>query len=70
MDLTFRSMEDSGAKSYLNCTILPQEVSEKININTWLGERCCDILAKNMAVLCPCPKKNLPEVKLKSCGLT
>lgn len=56
MDLTSRSMEDSGTESYLNYTILPQEVSEEININMWLKERC-DILTKNVAAFCPCPKK-------------
>lgn len=42
-----------------------QEVSERCNTSNWARDQSCDILAKNMADFCSCPK-NLPEVKLKS----
>jgi hypothetical protein len=40
-----------------------------MNISKWPLDHSCDILSKNMAAFCPCPK-NLPEAKLKSFGLT
>ena len=40
MGHTSRSMEDSGAKSYLNCLELAQEVSEKKNLIFFLEIIC------------------------------
>jgi hypothetical protein len=38
------------------------------NISNWPRDNFYDILVKNVAAFCPCPK-NLPEAKLKSFGL-
>ena len=64
---TSRSMEDSGVKSDLNCRNLTQVVSEE-NSSMLPRNYSCDILVKNMAAFCPCPK-SLPEVKVKRLGL-
>ena len=54
-----RSMEDRGAKSYVNYRGLTQEVSEE---NFSMLPRDCshDILVKEVAAFCHCPK-SLPE---------
>lgn len=46
MGHTSRSMEDRGAKSYLNCQGLTQEVSEE-NFSMLLRNHC-DILVKKV----------------------
>ena len=53
---TSRSMEDSGAEGDLNCGGLAQEVSEE-NFNMLPRDHSCEILVKNVAALCPCPKR-------------
>ena len=45
-----------------------QEVLEGNNISKWARGLFCDILAKNAAVFCPCPK-DMPEADLESNGL-
>lgn len=62
-------MEDSVAEGGLNCEVLAQEVSEKMNVIMWPRGHSCDLLAKNVAAFCPCPKR-LPEARLKSFRLT
>ena len=58
-------MKDSGAESNLNCGgLLAQEVSEKKNFSMWPRDCSRDVLVKNVAAFCPCPK-NLPEAKVK-----
>lgn len=42
-----------------------QEVSEGKNISKWPRDHSCNILSKNMAAFCHCPK-NVPEAKLKN----
>lgn len=46
-------------------TVNTQGVSYGYNTSNCARDQSCDILVKNMADLCSCPK-NLPEVKLKS----
>ena len=53
----WRSKEDSAEGSPA------QDVSEAKNISKWLRVLSCDVLAKNVATFCPCPK-DLPEVKM------
>ena len=60
-------MEDSGVKSDLNCRNLAQVVSEE-NSSMLPRNHSYDILVKNMAAFCLCPK-SLPEVKVKRFGL-
>ena len=60
-------MEDSDAKSYLNCWKFTQELSEK-NVSMLPRNHSWDVLVKNVAAFCPCPK-SLPEAKVKSFGL-
>ena len=60
-------MGNSGADRNVGCDSPAQEVSERKNISKWPREHSCDILAKSVAVLCPC-LKNPPEAKLKSLG--
>ena len=58
MGHTSRSMEDSGAKSYLNCWRLTEKILE--NKFSILPRDCyCDILVKKVACL-----KSLPEAKV------
>ena len=49
-------MEDSGAKSYLNCEGLAQEVSEEKNFSMLPRDHSCDILVIFGCFL-PLPKK-------------
>ena len=44
------SMEDSDAECDLNCGA--QKVSEQKNFSMRLRLCCCDILVKNMTILC------------------
>ena len=60
-------MKDCGAKCYVSCVELTQEVSEK-NISTLTGDCFCDILVKKVAAFCPCLKSQ-PEAKMKSFGI-
>lgn len=60
-------MEDS-IKGDLNCGSPAQEVSEGRDISKWPKGCSGDILVKNVPAFCLSPK-NLPEAKLKSCGL-
>ena len=62
---TSRSLKESGTECDLNCGCLNQEVSEKKNFSMLPRDRSCDILMKNVAAFCPCPK-SLPEAKVKS----
>ena len=55
------SMEDS-AQGDLNCESPAQK---KVSEVKRLRDHSCDVLAKNEASFCPCPK-NLSEAKLKS----
>ena len=41
-----------------------QEVLAGNNISSWTGDHSCDILAKNVAAFCLCPK-NLPATEFK-----
>lgn len=59
-------MEDS-AESELKCGDPVQQVLEGKN-RKWPRDHSCDILAKNMAAFCLCPKY-LTEAKFKSLGL-
>ena len=61
-------MKDSGAANDLNCRDLTQDLSEK-NVSLWPRDSSCDILMKNGTSFSSCPKKNMPEAKLKSYGL-
>lgn len=63
-----RNMEDTGVEHDLNCADQAQEVSGEMNFSMRPIDCSCDILVKNVAAFCPCPK-NLPEAKLKSFGL-
>ena len=67
MGHTSRSMKDSGAESDLNCRGPVQETSEEKNIIIWPKDLSDDILVKNVATFCSCPK-SLPETKLKNVG--
>ena len=59
-----RNIEDSGAKGGLNWIgLLAQGVSMEKYVACF-----CDILVKNMAALCYCPK-NLSEAKVKKLRL-
>jgi hypothetical protein len=60
-------MEDFFTQSDLNCADLAQEVSVE-NFSMWLRDCFCNILVKNVATFCPCPK-SLPEAKVKSLRL-
>lgn len=64
-----RNIEDIGAGGDLNFWGLGQEVSEEKNVNMWPRDCFCDVLVKNMAAFCPCPK-NLPEAKVKRFRIT
>ena len=55
MGHTSRSIENSGAEGDLNCGASIKRFSEK-NFSMLLRDRSCDILAKNVAAFCPCPK--------------
>ncbi|EGV99656.1 hypothetical protein I79_011649 [Cricetulus griseus] len=50
-------MEVSGAKSYLNCWGLTQEVPEE-NFIMLPKYSSCDILVKKVAAFCPGPKES------------
>ena len=63
-----RSVEDNSVKSNVDYWESNQAVSESKNISEWAKDNCCNILSKNMADLCSCPK-NFPEAKLKSFSL-
>ena len=69
-------MEDSGVQGDVNCRVLAQQVSEAKNFSMLPRDPSCDILVKNVAAFCPCPKqtkkqtnKKLPKTKLKCFGL-
>ena len=62
-------MKDNSAKGNLDNSGTAQEVSERKNISKWPTGHSYDILAKNIATFSPCPR-DLPEVELKSFGLT
>ena len=49
-----RSMKDSVPKYVLNSGDLAQEVSEKKTFSMWPLDWFCDILVRNVAVLCHC----------------
>ena len=61
-------MKDSNDKSYLNCVVLAQEVSEEKKFSILLTVHSSDILVTNMTAFCLCPK-SLPEAMVKSFGL-
>lgn len=50
------NIEDSGAEYDLNCGSLDQEISKKKNVSMRPRDLSCDILMKNEAAFCPCPK--------------
>ena len=54
MGHTNRSMEDGGAKNYLNCGVLAQEVLEE-SFSMLLRDYSCDILVKEVTTFCFCP---------------
>ena len=56
--------EDFVSEGDLNCGSLFLEVSEEKNFSMWLRDCFCDILVKNVAAFCHCPK-NLLENKVK-----
>ena len=68
MNYPNRNIEDKGGEGDLNWGDLAQEVSEE-NTSMWLRDHSCDILLKNVAAFCPCPK-NLPEANLKNFGMS
>jgi hypothetical protein len=53
-----------SAESHVDYSGPAQVVSGGTILATRLATRQCDILAKNVAAFCPCPK-SLPEAKLK-----
>ena len=57
-----KSMEDSGAKSYLNCQELAPEVSEEKKFSMMPRDCSFDILVKNADEFYHC-LKHLPETK-------
>ena len=61
-------MEDSGAKSDLNCTGLDEDISEKKIFSREPRNHSCDILVKNVAAFCLW-LKSLPAAKMKSLKL-
>jgi hypothetical protein len=64
MDHHIRIIEDRSAEGNVDCGNTAQKVLEGNNSN-WTKEYSCNILTRNMASFCPCPK-NLLENKLKS----
>jgi hypothetical protein len=60
--------EDFVSEGDLNCGSLFLEVSEEKNFSMWLRDCFCDILVKNVAAFCQCPK-NLLEAKVKRLSL-
>lgn len=50
------------------CVGLAQETPEEKNANMCPRDHFCHVLAKNAVAFCPC-WKNLPEAKMKGCGL-
>lgn len=68
MDLLRRSVEGSGTEGSVDSEVTAQEIAEEKNITSWPGVHFFDILTKNVAVFCPCPKSVL-EAKLKSFAL-
>ena len=63
-----RSLENNSSGSNMDYGDPVQEASEGNNISNRTRNHFCDILAKNVATLCPC-LKNLPEAELKSFGV-
>lgn len=55
-------------RSNLNCADMARDVSEEKTISKWPRDCFCDVLAKNIAAFCPCPK-HLHEITLKSLQL-
>lgn len=45
-----RSVEDNSVESNVDYGDPNQAVSESNNINKWVKNNCCNILAKNMAI--------------------
>ena len=64
MDNTSRSMEDSGAKSCLNCWRLAPDILEQKNLNMFPRDHYRNVLVKNVASFCPC-LKSLPEAYVR-----
>ena len=58
-----RTVEDIGAEGDLNCGVQALDVSEEKNLSVWSRDSC-EVLVKNVAVLCP-GLKSLPETKVK-----
>lgn len=56
------------AESHVLCQGLAQEEGKQGLRSNWAASHSCDVLAKNVAVFCPCPK-NFFEANLKSKGL-
>lgn len=54
-----RSLEDSGAESYVDCGSVSQDVSERIVLATWLEPVLAMVyLVKSTLILKPCPKES------------
>lgn len=62
MDHPYRNMEDSCAERDLNYRDLVQVVSEK-KVSLWPRDCSFNILAKNVAGFCSCPRKKKPKNK-------
>lgn len=60
-------MEDSASEGGLNCGSPAQEGSESKNFRMCPRDGSCDILVKNVAAFCSCPKI-LPEAKFNIFG--
>jgi hypothetical protein len=56
-----RNIEPISAEGDLNSQDMGQEALEK-NISIWPRNYSCDILAKDVAVFCPC-LKSMPEAQ-------
>lgn len=52
----------------LRVMCLGKKFSEERNVSMGSRDETCDILVKNVASFCPCPK-SLPEAKLKTIRL-
>jgi len=62
MGQSSKSLEDSSAEGNEDYRDTAQAVPERSNTINGTTDHSCDILPKNMAGFCPCPK-NLPEAK-------
>ena len=62
-----RSRKDSGTEDDVGCKGPAQEISEGKNTGKWARDRSSDILMRNVAALCHCPKS--AKGKLKSFGI-